>query len=305
MADRKALAQAFKDYAYTMACMPSQQDAADALRRHPNELVRKAAAHDGGEDLRFLAEAYIQSHAELSSVDQIGRYGVAIPTNTTRVLLATGASGDVATEGGPKVVRKLGLSFADVEPRKAIGLVAITREVLMLGGDAGRRMFEDELQRAVTRAINRTVATMFLDSNTINVPSTSDALADLRAGLRAADASSGYVVLANAGLTADLSTRAEVRGDMAVSGGEFVPGVHVIGVDDLTGMVIVPAERFAVWAGPLEIRYSSEATINLHDTPESSATIVNLWQTNTAALLVERSWHIAQGAPVVTVGASS
>lgn len=294
-------AKAFVDIAFQMLRHRHTSQAVDVLRGSNDRLVAKAAAHALGDDIwqngdaAALAASYIASIAELSLLDQIARYARVLPADAGRVLVASGSSADVASEGDPKVVKRIGLGLAEIEPTKAAAIVVLSNELANAAGGAGRRLFEAELVASITRATNAAVLNRMTDSTTLQVSTTGDPLADLRAGLQMAGPSNGYVVAAPAGVVADLSTRVECKGGMAIRGGTFVPGVDVVAIDDLGSMRVIPASRLALFDRGLEVRSSGDANLNMADSPTAPSQATSLWQTNSFALLAERNFHIVVG----------
>ncbi|WP_223496770.1 hypothetical protein [Stenotrophomonas indicatrix] len=300
--------KAFGDIAYGML-LNNKANIGDVLRNHPSPLVQKAVAHTmteevwQGVDGAALAAAYIGSIAEGSLLDQVLRYGNPLPINLPYVMVASGSSADVIAEGDPKVVKHLNLGLTDVETKKAAAIIVLTAELARAVG--GRALFESELRKAVTRAINQSVLTQLTDSNTIEISGVADPLANLRAGLKAAGPSEGYVVAASTDDVLDLSTRIENRGGMGVRGGTFVPGVEIVAVDSVTGMNIIPASHVSVRDGGLQVRSAEHATVNMADTPTSPSELVSLFQTNSLGLLAERNFFLAYSSPMVIVGGGS
>lgn len=301
-------AKAFADIAFSML-LHTKASLANMLRNHPSQLVQKAAAHAFSDDVwsnadaAALAAAYIGSIAEGSLLDQIVRYGNQLPLKLPHVLVASGFSGDVIAEGDPKVVKSLNLEVADTSTKKAAAILVLSKELVRATG--GRALFDAELRKAVTRAINASVLGQLTDSETVTIPAAGDALANLRAGLAAAGPSEGYVVAAPATDVLDLSLRLENRGGMGVRGGTFVPGVQVVAMDDLDGLRVIPASQVSVLDGGLQVRSAEHATVTMVDSPTSPAEIVSLWQTNQVGLLAERDFFIAHAAPMVIVGGSN
>ena len=307
-----AKAKAFTDLALTLFCNAQRDDCFNALKTHPNSLVAKAAAHStldsgswGEGNASDLAASYLTSIAELSVLDQLKKYATVLPRFASRVLVAADSVGDVVREGDPKPVRHLGLSLSNIETTKSASIIVMSDELARAGGAELRRLFENELSKAVARATNHEVMNSLISSNTQSIASTGDPLQDLRAGLRAAGPSYGYVVAMPTADVADLSTRIENRGGMTVRGGTFVPGVEVVAVDSATDMQIIPASHVALVDEGLQVRSAGHATVNMRDTQESPDVMVNLWQTNSLGLLVERNWHIASAEDVVIVESGS
>lgn len=273
------------------------------LQAEPDTRIQKMAGHTLGaplaDEAAELSAGYVASIVEQSALDSIAKYARVLPSaSAQRALVATGATGDIIAEGNPKIIRQIGLDLADTEPKKSIGLVVMSKELLQVGGPAVLRMFERELLSAVVRGANRSVMNLFAGlTATEQVGSTGDALADLRAGLQAAGPSDGYVVLGDAGAIADLALRSENRG-AGIRGGEFVPGVSLVAIDgDLIGtngpsLLVIPASRLTIWLSPVEIRRSADGAVDMRDTPQSPSQQVSLFQTGSHGLLVERHWHV-------------
>ena len=292
-----------------------QRAAVGSLAGHENPYVAKAAtaAISYGEELngadgplRVMADAWIASLSEQSALDMLARYAVVLPPGTRRVTLAAGDVADQTTEGFPIAIRRPGLSGGDVAMTKSTAMLVMTRETAMTGGDAVLALIDRELGTSIVRGVNRGVAEHFTDSNAITTPISGDALADLRAGLQAAGPSMGYVVIARAGLVADLACRAEAGPNFGIRGGEFKPGVWICAIDDDSQpLLIIPASRCAIFDGGLEVRPAGHASVQMSDSPTGAAAeMVSLFQSGSVGLLAERSWHLAGDAVAVIVEGS-
>lgn len=276
-------------------------DAAVCLRllSADDKLIEKSISHDladpvwGEGGAGQLAAAYVASVAEHSLLDSIKKFARVLPTASTgRVLIASGAVGDLVTEGDPVPVRNLSLNADGLESTRSAALVVLSQELVRQGGDAAVALFEAELAAAVGRASNGAVLDQLIGSSTETVQGSGDPLGDLRAGLKAAGPSHGFVIAAPAGAVADLATRAENRGGMSVRGGTFVPGVEVVAVDDLDYTAVIPGSRMALWDGGLRLRAAEHATIAMMDSSGAPAEMVSLWQEGLFGLAIERSWHL-------------
>lgn len=301
-------AKAFTDMAFAMM-ITSKANIGNALRNHASPLVQKAAAHALSDDVwtnadaAALAAAYIGSIAEGSLLEQIVRYGNRLPLNLPHVMVASGFSANVIAEGDPKVVKHMNLGLSDVSTQKAAAIIVLTNELIRAAG--GRTLFETELRKAVTRAINASVLDQLTDSDTISIPGSGDALADLRAGLYMAGPSAGYVMAMPAADVLDLSLRLENRGGMGVRGGTFVPGVEIVAMDEITDIHVIPASQVSVLDGGLQVRGAEHATVTMADSPTSPSELVSLWQTNSTGLLAERNFFMSHAAPIVIVQGGS
>ncbi|HHA2422744.1 TPA: hypothetical protein ACOD9U_000530 [Stenotrophomonas maltophilia] len=301
-------AKAFTDIAFAMM-VNNKANIGNALRNHASPLVQKAAAHALSDDVwtnadaAALAAAYIGSIAEGSLLDQIVRYGNRLPLNLPHVMVGSGFSGDVIAEGDPKVVKHMNLGLSNVTTRKAAAIIVLTNELIRAAG--GRALFEEELRKAVTRAINVSVIDQLTDSNTLTIPSAGDELEDLRRGLEVAETSEGYVVAAPSPKVLNLSLRLENRGGMGVRGGTFVPGVEIVAMDGISGIHVIPASQVSVLDCGLQVRGAEHATVNMAESPTSPSELVSLWQTNSTGLLAERNFFISHAASMVIVGGGS
>jgi hypothetical protein len=251
----------------------------------------------------YIADAYVASLAPGSVLDSLALYAKVLPRGLRHATLASseGVAQSVA-EGGMKVAKRLTFGEATATAFKVAEAVVATNELINAQGPAILDIFSRELQSAVTRACNAAVLANLVDSSSATVTATSDALSDLRAALRAADPSTGYVYVAPAGVIADLATRVENRG-AGVAGGEFVPGVSIVpaSVDHPT---LIPADQIVIRdEGILVSPPAQHASLSMAETPSSPSTVVSMWQTNSTAVLVERSWLMdASRAHVVVVG---
>jgi hypothetical protein len=304
-------AKAFVEAARLIALERHPENIVPALQRSTNEALTKAvAAHVTLDtvwqdaDAQALARSFIASVGEPDVLTAIARYASVLTKASSRVLIATGFAGDTLAEGFPKAVRRLDLNLGpDTNYTKSLALVVCSNELLSKTDDAGLKLFETELAKAVVRAANAAVIAALVDSSTTSAAAGADPLASLRAGLMAAGPSSGYVVAAPAGWVAWLSTHEANRGGMGVRGGTFSPGVEIIAIDDATTMHVIPAERLSYWDGGLELRATTAATVDMADTPATPGEKVSLWQTNSSGLLVERFWRIeGDTSGVVVVG---
>ena len=316
--NRRKAADGFLQIAHAMLNEPDarrQRAAVGSLAGHPNEYVAKAAtaALNYAEDLNgadgplhSLADAWIASIPEQSALDAIARFAVTLPPGTRRVTLAAGDVADQSIEGFPIAIRRPGLNHGDVAMTKSTAMFVMTKEFAMTGGGDVLALIDKEMGASITRAVNRGVAEHFTDSNAIITPASGGALEDLRAGLRSAGPSQGYVVVAAAGVVADLACRAEAGPNFGIRGGEFKPGVWVCAIDDDSQpMLIIPASRCAIFDNGLEVRPAGHASVQMSDDPTGAAAeMVSLFQTGSVGLLAERQWHIGGDAVAVIVEGS-
>jgi len=307
----KAKSKAFVDAAAVLMRARRDDQALSMLQASQNTDVARAFAESfddlwAGPEAQDLAASYLASIAEGSLLDAIARYAVRLNLSQRNGIIASGLVANMVTEGAPRVVQNLDLSkLLTGNPTMAAAMVVMTEDLARFSGDPGRSLFESELRKAVTRAMNSAVLATLTTTSATVVIGTGDPLADLRAGLRSAPASEGYVVAAGTAHANDLATRAENRGGMGVRGGTFVPGVEIVAVDSITGLLIIPASHCALLDAGLRLKASGDASVNMADSPTSPSQLVSLFQTNSLGLMAQREFLLAstEDAVIVTAGA--
>jgi hypothetical protein len=303
-----AQAKSFRELAWLTLKAGEPANVLDALERAASATLRaKSGAAVLGiasdADIRALAAAYVSTLAPVSILDALVAAGARVlpRIGRGRLLIATDAVGDIVAEGDPKPAVQIDLALAGIAPTKSAGIVVMTRELADIGGPEVVQMFESELAGAVGRATNAAALGSMLDTNVIGVAAIGDPLTDLRAGLRAAPASAGFVAVAAPGAVADLATRVENVGGMGPQGGRFAPGVFVVADATVQAMYVLPASRAAVFDRGLVVRSAGHASVDMRATPSSPAEQVSLWQTGSVALLIEREWAVLAAEPAVIV----
>ncbi|WP_374328686.1 hypothetical protein [Azonexus sp.] len=282
----------------------------ESLAGHENPYVAKAVGaisyreeiFDTAE-VKAMVDAYLETLAETCLLDALALFVPTLNVSTRNAMLASGSAGS-ATEGGMKIVTKPTLTRTDAEPSKAAAIVAMSKEFLTLGGDAALGMVKTEMSTAISKTVNQMLVAQLIDSNTVAIPASGDAVADLKAGIAAAGGAAGYVIAAASGVAAALALSVENRGGMGVRGGAFTTDVHVVATDEVDGMMVIPCRDLAIFDSKLELHPSGEAAIEMSDSPTGDGTLVSLFQTGSVGLLAERSWHIGGDAVAVIVEGS-
>jgi hypothetical protein len=249
-----------------------------------------------------LAKAWLASIAEISVLDLIARFALPLPADVNRLVVASGATASVVAEGFPKAVTKLSLSSPSVDRIKTAAIIVMSDELSRATSGAADRLFRAELENAIVSAFNTAALQQFAITP---IPETGTALGDLKAGIAAAAPSFHYVVAARRDVTRKLAFDSEGR--MGPGGGEFLPGIWIVPVDDDNDssgkqMTVIPADRVGMIDHGLQVRNASEADIELSDTPSSPGQMTSLWTTNSHAILCERSFRLIPQANAVEVG---
>lgn len=248
-----------------------------------------------------LSTAYLASLTQDSVLDAMARFAVPLPAGVSRLLVATGAVASEAAQGAPKAVTRIAFTAPDEEPIKVAAILVMTNELARTVGPKASRLFREELQNAVVAAFNESVLMHLV---TTKIGSTGTALGDLKAGLAVAPASTGYVVAAGRAQVRELALESDGR--MGVGGGDFLPGIAIVPVDAEGSagetMTIIPASRFAFLDFGLVVRTSTEADIQMSDSPTLPGQMTSLFQSDSSALLVERQYRLIQKANAIEVG---
>lgn len=302
--------RAFTTVAHALLVNRNEDIALAVLSRSEDPLVGKfverAAATTlsgawGASEGASLASAFLETVATGSILDQLLIHGRRLP-NLQNVIVASGATGDVRSEGAPKVVRQFMVDVAGPDLTTAVALVVLTSELARAVGGEGITLMERELAKAVQRASNAKVLAMLVDSNSAQISGAGDPAADLAAGLAAAPAASAYIVAAPPGVVTALALSTMNKGNAGVGGGTLLPGLVLVPVEGADGMTIIAADRIGVVDGGLHLRPSTQAAVNMSDAPSSPSAQVSLFQTNCSALLVERSFAVVgSGSNLVVV----
>ncbi len=249
---------------------------------------------------RDMSQAFLNSIAEGSILEQLFRFGFRIPNQIQAVLSASGAVADVVTEGFPAIVKNISVSSFDPVRLKAAAILVMSLELARATGTAARDLFERELRVAVLQASNAAALAQF--TSVTNVAGTGTALGDLNAGLAAAERSTAYVVAADPGAVRELALQADGR--MGINGGEFIPGVAVVPIpsDSSGAMRIIPASRVGILDDGFVLSTSEQGSVSMSDTPTSPAQQTSLWQVGAIALLATRSFALVHDVSMVEVG---
>ncbi|MEP5232498.1 MAG: hypothetical protein ABJQ78_13810 [Alloalcanivorax sp.] len=243
---------------------------------------------EGGER---IAQNYLASVRNADLLGSLLAYSKELPEDLGAVVAASGAIGSNVDEGDPKPLVKSSLNRSNLPELKVAGLAAISKELGMTTGSAGRRMFENELRNAVVGGSNSTIQSVATPASTITA--TSDTVADLTSLLEALPNSEHYVIASTGAVCRRLAMASD--NGMSVNGGEFIPGVHVVPCieDDSSAPALLgfACDRIAVANGGLFLTPATHASVELAESPTSPAQLTSLWQTNMVGVLCERRFR--------------
>lgn len=235
-------------------------------------------------------------------LDALAQHAINQPDGVRALVLASGTIAGPVAEGEATPVTRSTLQGASLERHQVAALTVVSKSLLAAPGDRAQDLIQHQLESAVIDASNEAVIGA-LNSTTVN--GTGDPVADLEAGLAAVADSAVYVVAAAPSVARQLAVAS--AGRMGVAGGEFVPGVHVLPVDGVENIVIIPADRVVIDAGEFELKTSESATVEMRDDPTSASTApaaaetVSMFQTNSVAVIAAREFGIYAAADAVEV----
>jgi hypothetical protein len=276
------------------------------------ELLSKTVVGAGSlTDWSAIAEYRTASNAFSESLRTASIYDAALPffapapLRSRGITVTTGISGAVVGENQNKIVSKILLGSALVEPRKSVGFVVASDEVFKRQDETTTRLFESELRKAVAAAtdavflaelIAATTPTASAGSTLANV--TTD-IAVLLAAVTTHANSVLFFICSPANMK-KLATKANSLGapafpNIGPNGGTFMPGVTAIASDQISSgaALLVDATQIAGSADIIALARSNNPTLQMvdsaPDSPETASTVVlSLWQHGLQALVAER-----------------
>ena len=247
------------------------------------------------------AAAWLQALASSGAFDGMLPSMVRVPANQRVGYLTLGGSAWATAEGSLKKLTALSLGSSTLTPRKIVGMLIATNELVRLGGPVGLALFDNALRAAV---IKETDAAFISTITTGVTPATSlgAGVASIRQDINAAldridgDLSSKFFILVGTAVAKDWATAGGTDGvafgGMTPSGGVMF-GMTTIVTDALTDqVVVVDAAGIAAANGPIELSRTTQSTLEFSDTPSSPPTaatvMLSLWQSNMVGLTAER-----------------
>ena len=223
-----------------------------------------------------------------------------VPLRTQLTLLSSTAGsqpvGHIVSERSWKPVSSVKFANAAVDALKAAGLVVVSQDVLRFAGDGAVNLLNNELRRCVAAAVDAE----FLSVITAGAPSavaTADPYADLRGLLQIVNvpgaSNSLFWVMspdtANMASTSESGTPGLDFPGMGPTGGEMLNLPGLVSDQVASGvLLLVDAGGIAGDSDVITLNRSTSADVQMVDNPGAGASnLVSLFQTNSAALLVE------------------
>jgi hypothetical protein len=251
---------------------------------------------------QLLSNAFLNSLSVSGAFDQMLGATMKLPLRTKIVAVTSTAIGASLAEADVKRFSSLQLSATDLDVSKVAATLALSREVLVSGGDGVMSYLERELRAAVAVATDTkflaliTAGATSFPASGVNIPAIRQDIRTLvqQIGLGAA---SRLFLVTTPDILASWST---VGGDNgpAFPGLNYnsgsAAGIPVIPSDGCPSGQVILADASGIAAGSDGVRVDSAAQASLQmdsapDSPPIAATsYVNLWTQNMVAARVER-----------------
>jgi hypothetical protein len=205
-----------------------------------------------------------------------------VPLRQRVGIVSGSAAGWIVGEGKPVPLSKLTLKNGVLEPVRAAAQIVLTDELWRNVSTAGQLVVGRELKQSLGDAVDRTFVDLIVDPSTdgsavfdSSGPDTEDVYADLRRALFAVGSGSGSALYWIAGT--NVAKRASCLGPavfeaMSPLGGELVnlPCLASSAIDADT-LYLLDASRIAADAATIELRASSQASIEMESNPDHDA----------------------------------
>jgi HK97 family phage major capsid protein len=250
-----------------------------------------------------LAAAFLASLVGRSVFETMLGSMLQVPFRTSVASVTATVTGATVAEASVKPVSRLSVAAADLDPTKAVALIAVSAELLKHGGALAETLLRRELGNAIIRAIDAVFIPLLTVGAASFASSGSTAVAvaqDIRTLLQniTTGSDSRLFLITTPTITKAWATISDASGAPALAtarwdGGE-VAGIPVLSSDQAVSgeIVLVDASAVAAAVGNLVLDSSTNATVqmdNLGDSPPTAGTITtSFWQQDLVGLRAER-----------------
>jgi hypothetical protein len=229
---------------------------------------------------------------------------IKLPRHVGRVNMFSQIGAGNVSEGAGKPLRRVMLTESDITPVKVAAMVVATLEFLDGLNDDGLRAFGDEMRTSVAQAAdtaflgtlsaNNNEATEYPDTFQGFVDCSEEAMRNVALG-----AGSKPYWVASAELTKAAAAQATAAGvtTLAWNGGTWI-GIPWLVSDawSESRLSLIDATGLAIHKSELELRVTDEGSVEMDSAPQQTSTtptaasgLVSMFQTNSRAMILERS----------------
>jgi HK97 family phage major capsid protein len=249
-----------------------------------------------------LANAFLASLSGISAFDTLWPNMVQVPLRTKILSVSSTLTIGAIAEASIKPAKSLSLTASDLDPVKTAAFLAVSKELLKMGGSMVNALLERELRTAIARATNSIFlpiltasAASFVSSGVTEAAVRQDIRTLLANVSNGADSKLYLIVTRTIGeALAILGGPGGAAFPTATVDGGSIAGIPIVICDEATTgeIILVDASQVAAGSEGLAFDTSTQANIQLADpadSPPTASTLVqSLWDMNLVAIKVER-----------------
>lgn len=282
-----------------------EYNASDLVMRLVEKAAIAAGTADGSSWGAQLTEYLVSVAGFLASLENMSLFDALAP-NMKRVpprmqatVVTAGATSTTVAEGAWLPLSRMSFSGTDLDPIKIASMIVLTEELLRFESSGAAALWSQEMRAAVSRQTDKTIVPLLLAGVAL-AASTGDPDEDLLNAFAAVnlDQFSRPVIAMSPQIVRRLCFLSTGSGrrfpDLALSGGS-ISGAVVIPCDVLhnylsDGEVVIVADSAQLGGeGTVAaLRMSTQADIAMLDAASGSEAVTSMWQTNSAAVIVDR-----------------
>jgi hypothetical protein len=262
---------------------------------------------------QMLADGYFASRRNIDVIDALASEWLQMPT-FTRFALTTGigTGGRAIEEMNWKPLTAFSFSGAITMPRKSAALVVLSNDLIRFKSVYASALMNQQLSVALANADALDVCSVLLNGIS-PIASSNDARADLAAALDAITLGQGSrpMIFTSPKVLKELAMIGEREGppafsDLVIPNGGSISGMPAMAVDALSNyssygdvLLVVDAARLGGDAGTPQIKIATGGPIQMasdptESPPETAAQMVDLFQTDATAIMLERFYSIVR-----------
>jgi hypothetical protein len=236
-----------------------------------------------------------------------------IPLQTRLVTAATGFAAAWIAEGKAVPLSAASYDEGTLPPRKLSALCVVSNELLESADPAAELMIRNDLVAACVDALNQSfidptnagvadVEPASVTYGVTDIPATGDGLTDLRNLIDTFPGDLERAVLIGSPLSFAGLHDPNILPGLGVRGGEAIgiPAIPATAAGD--ALVLLDPDGVALGEAEMALKVSTQGTIEMSDAPTQDAVTptaanqVNLWQSNSTAIMAEKiiNWEVAR-----------